>query len=98
MCWHRIRDLHNREHLHTRVVVHHGQAALQKQGEWTDREREGSQVNDLLEAILALLRALLKAVTEKSDDALLDRAYGCFGFLGLVTMSFALPPYCHTLA
>ena len=45
---------------------------------------------DLLEAILALLRALLKAVTEKSDDALLDRAYGCFGFLGLVTMSFGI--------
>ena len=50
---------------------------------------------DLLEAIFALLRAVLKAVTEKSEDALLDRAYGCFGFLGLVTMSFgiaALPP------
>ncbi len=32
---------------YVRVVVHHGQAALQKQGEWTDREREGSQVNGL---------------------------------------------------
>jgi hypothetical protein len=41
---------------------------------------------DLLEAIFALLRAVLKAVTEKSDDALLDRAYACFGFLGLVTL------------
>ncbi len=45
---------------------------------------------DLLEAILALLRALLKAVTEKSDDALLDRAYGCFGFLGLASLAFGL--------
>ena len=45
---------------------------------------------DLLEAIFALLRAVLKAVTEKSEDALLDRAYGCFGFLGLVTMSFGI--------
>src|SRR5690242_21603951 len=45
---------------------------------------------DLLEAMFALLRAMLKAVTEKSVDALLDRAYGCFGFLGLVTMSFGI--------
>src|SRR2546422_2965826 len=45
---------------------------------------------DLLEAIFALLRAVLTAVAEKSEDALLDRAYGCFGFLGLVTMSFGI--------
>jgi hypothetical protein len=45
---------------------------------------------DLLEAILTLLRAVLKAVIEKSDDALLNRAYGCFGLLGLVTMSFGI--------
>jgi hypothetical protein len=41
---------------------------------------------DLLEAIFSLLRA----VTEKSDDALLNRAYGCFGFLGLVTLLFGI--------
>ncbi len=45
---------------------------------------------DLLEAIFALLRGVLKAVTEKSDDALLDRAYGCFGFLGLASLAFGL--------
>jgi hypothetical protein len=45
---------------------------------------------DLLEAIFALLRAVLKAVTEKSDDALLNRAYGCFGFLGLASLAFGL--------
>jgi hypothetical protein len=45
---------------------------------------------DLLEAIFALLRAVLKAVTEKSDDALLDRAYGCFGFLGVASLPFGI--------
>jgi len=41
-------------------------------------EKESS--NGLAGSHPALLRALLKAVTEKSDDALLDRAYGCSAF------------------
>ena len=45
---------------------------------------------NLLEAIFALLKAVLNVVTEKSDDAPLDRAYGCFGFLGLVTLPFGI--------
>lgn len=44
----------------------------------------------LLRAILALLQAVLKVVTGKSDESLLDRAYGCFGFLGLASLPFAI--------
>ena len=43
-----------------------------------------------LEGISDLLRAVLKVVTEKSDDALLNRAYGCFGFLGLASLPFGI--------